>query len=78
VGTLLASNDKSGFFRVPASAALIVAPITGGVGALIGALVGGIAGGGKSKKIQINGKNDDEISAILEDLRSKARMPDAQ
>jgi hypothetical protein len=57
--------------------ALIGVATIGGLGALVGAIVGGISGRG-NKRMQISGKNDEEISTILEDLRSKARMPDAQ
>jgi hypothetical protein len=79
--TLLAASEKSSgaySFRVPASAALIVGPITGGIGSLIGALIGGLAGGGHGKSIQIEGVSDAQLNAILDDLRSRALIPDAQ
>jgi hypothetical protein len=50
----------------------------GVIGGLAGAIVGGFIGAslGKEVTIQIEGKSDTEIKEILEDLRSKARVPD--
>jgi hypothetical protein len=48
----------------------------GGIGILIGSIVGVISG--KDKTIQIEGKSDSEIQEILEKLRKKARVKNAQ
>jgi len=72
VGATVSSGSNSGKTRY----FLVLTGGFAGVGALVGAVVGAISG--KDKEIQIEGKNDAEISAILEDLRSKSRVPDAQ
>jgi hypothetical protein len=45
-------------------------------GAIIAAIVGAAAG--TDKTIQFEGKSDSKIKEILEDLRTKARVPDFQ
>jgi hypothetical protein len=73
-GIIGAANDEPGWFQGLAT----------GIGVIIGALVGLIAGvivgvgEGVDESIQIEGKSDSEIQEILEKLRKKARIKNAQ
>ena len=51
-----------------------------GIGALAGGLLGVMIGSqiGASERFQIEGKSPEAAKAVLEKLRSKARVPDAQ
>jgi hypothetical protein len=55
--------------------ALLIIGMLGGLGGLIGATVGQAAS--PVNIVQIEGKDDVEINAILEDLRPMARVHDA-
>jgi len=73
-GALLGS--LSGDPDVEVLGALLGVAILGGVGSLMGALIG--AASSQYKKIKIEGKSDAEIKEILEKLRHRARLPNAQ
>lgn len=72
---IILMNNKGG--TPPTSWVVGIAALFGGAGALVGALTGA-ASSKKGSEIQVEGKNDGEIKAILEDLRSKARIPNAE
>jgi len=65
-----ASNDTKGQGRW--------AGVGGAIGGLVGALIGAVANSGHKETILIRGKSQEEIKAVLEKLRKKARFPDYQ
>jgi len=72
---LLSGNDTSGWFRFTAGGKAVLLGIMFGVaGGIIGLVAGGLTG--IDQTIQIEGKSDAAVQALLMDLKPKARIPD--
>jgi hypothetical protein len=76
LGAVLGAVSPTGSASGKTRYVLVLTGGFAGIGGIIGTIVGGISHPGK--KIQVEGKNDAEINAILKYLSSKARVPDAQ
>ena len=81
IGRAAADKEGTKFFDMsPMINIMLYGTLVGVIGAIIGGSIGGVlgAGAGKGETIQIEGKSDAEIQEILEKLRKKARIKNAQ